>query len=232
LPLLEIAMIRSMLVAAVLLLAAHGSMGAEEKFTVAAIRIEQNAIDKDVEIVFEAKGGKIGLASLKVVAPDGRTVIDFKAPDSKMGIRHVNLESPEPANDGSLQADFPEGRYRFTGTTVTGVSLHSDATLSHKLPPTASFVRPGPDHVEVPATKAVITWRSARDLAAHIIVIEQESTGVKMTTTLPGSATTYTIPDGLLAPGAKCKLEIGTVSRAGNISFVETSFTTAGRRSG
>jgi hypothetical protein len=34
----------------------------------------------------------------------------------------------------------------------------------------------------------------------------------------------------LLVPGTEYKLEIGTVSREGNRSFVETSFTTAGKK--
>jgi hypothetical protein len=36
------------------------------------------------------------------------------------------------------------------------------------------------------------------------------------------------VPNGLLIPGTKYHLGIGTVSDEGNVSFVETSFTTAG----
>jgi hypothetical protein len=230
---MESDMTRSMLIAAVFMFSCHGLTDAaqkekaDEKFTIAAVRIEQNASDKDAEIVFEAKGGKVGLATLKVITPDGRTVIDFKAPDTKLGIRHLTLESPEPKNDGSIQMDFPEGKYVFTGTTVTGVTLRSDAILSHKLPPTASLVHPRPNQADVSAKKAVIAWNSGKDLAAHVIIIEQQATGLKTTTFLPGSARTHSIPEGLLSPGTKSKLEIGTVSRDGNISFVETSFMTA-----
>ena len=38
---------------------------AEEKFDQASIRLEQNATDKDAEIVFEVTGNDAGLAALK-----------------------------------------------------------------------------------------------------------------------------------------------------------------------
>jgi len=56
--------------------------GPSVPFAVASVRFEQNATDGDAEVVFEVKGGKEGLAKLAVVSPDGRTVIDFTAPDA------------------------------------------------------------------------------------------------------------------------------------------------------
>ena len=103
-----------------LALGAPGFAQADEKFEQIAVRLEQNATDEDVEVVLEATSGDFGLATLRVAAPDGRTVIDFKAPDSKLGIRRLVLESPEPTNDGRLQKDFPAGAYTFTGSTVKG----------------------------------------------------------------------------------------------------------------
>ena len=44
---------------------------------------------------------------------------------------------------------------------------------------------------------------------------------------LPGSATTFHVPDGLLASGTKYKESIGAVTSEGNATFAETSFTTA-----
>jgi hypothetical protein len=37
------------------------------------------------------------------------------------------------------------------------------------------------------------------------------------------------VPEGILAPNAKCQLGIGTVSSSGNVSVIETTFTTAGK---
>jgi hypothetical protein len=214
-----------------LALGAHGFAHADEKFERVAVRIEQNATDEDVEVVFEATSGDIGLATLRVSAPDGRTVIDFKAPDSKLGIRHLVLESPEPTNDGRLQKDFPAGEYTFTGSTVTGEKLSSKATLSHKLPGPASFVRPRPKQKNVPVKGLQLQWTAPKNLAFCIVVVEHEETGAKLLQArLSGAATTLAVPDGLLAPGTEYKLEIGTATREGNRSFVETSFTTAGKK--
>ncbi len=113
-----------------------------DEFEEVSVRFEQNATDDDLEVVIEATGGDEGMATIQVVAPDGRTIINFKSPDSKLGLRHFSFESPEPQNDGSVQADFPEGEYVFIGTTVSGVKLRDTTSLSHKLPDLASFVRP------------------------------------------------------------------------------------------
>jgi hypothetical protein len=207
---------------------APGYAYADEKFEHAAVRMEQNATDEDVEVVFEVTSGDIGVAALRVTAPDGRTVIDFKAPNTKLGIRHLVLESPEPINDGRLQKDFPAGEYTFAGTTVGGEKLSSKAMLSHKLPGVASFVRPRLKEKNVPVTGLQIKWTAPRDLASCVVIIEDEKTGVKVLhTAVSGAATTLAVPDRLLAPGTEYKLEIGTVARDGNKSFVETSFTTA-----
>src|SRR5689334_12630421 len=82
---------------------------AEGRLGRAVVYLERNVVDKDVEIRFEVTGPSQGLSALRVTAPDGRTVLDLKAPDSKLGMRQFVLESPEPKDDGRLQADFPAG---------------------------------------------------------------------------------------------------------------------------
>lgn len=221
---------RIVLTAAMLFLASHDLVRADEKFENTAVRFEQNVTDKDAEVVFEAMTAAVGMANLKVVGPDGRTVVDFKSPDSKLGIRHFKLESPEPKNVSSVQADFPEGAYTFTGTTVTGVKLHGKATLSHKLPDPVSIVRPRPEEQGVPVNGLQIKWSAARNVVSVVVVIEQEKTGRKLAANLSGTATTFAMPDGFLLPRTEYKLAIGTVSREGNTSLVETEFTTGGKK--
>lgn len=223
-------MTRQILIAVAVILVIAGVAHADEKFEHATIRLEQSITDKDAEIMLEATGGDAGLAILKVVAPDGRVVADFKAPNSKLGIRHFKLESPEPKNDGQIQADFPAGEYTFTGTTMGGVKLHSKALLSHKLPDAASFSYPQPDAKGVPVKGMLIKWSAVRNLAAYVITIEQEKTDIKMSATLPGTTTTFALPDGFLIPNAEYKIAISTVSLEGNMSAIETSFMTAGKK--
>src|SRR5713226_10324722 len=100
-------------------------------FPVASVHLERNATDNDFEIVFEVKGGEDGLAELTVVAPDRRTVVAFKAPDSStLGIRAFRFESPEPSDIKALKAAYPEGVYAFAGRTSSGAKFVGKSTLS------------------------------------------------------------------------------------------------------
>lgn len=198
-----------------------------DEFEEVFVRFEQNATDEDLEFVVEATGGDEGMAAIRVMAPDGRTIIDFKSPNSKLGMRHFSFESPEPRNDGSVQADFPEGEYVFIGTTVSGVQLRDKAILSHAMPDTASFVRPGENAEDVPTKGLEIVWSLVKRIDAYVVSIEQEDSGFEIAFNLPANVTKLSIPDGLLLPGTEYKLAIGTVSQAGNSSFVETELTTA-----
>ena len=211
---------------ALLLLLASGAARTEERFEKVALYLEQNTHDGDAEVLFEAVGGDEGLATLRVTAPDGRTVIDFTAPQSKLGIRHVRLESPEPASDGRLLTDFPAGTYRVSGVTVNGAKLRGAAELSHKLPEPAALLHPRPDQKDVPITRLKVAWRAAKNLAGCIVIVEHEATGRELRADLLGSATMFDVPDGFLRPGMEYRLAIGTVSADGNKSFIEAGFTT------
>lgn len=227
-----------MLALAGLLVGGHGLTGAADKasggsapFAVASVFLEQNATDGDAEVVFEVKGGKEGLAKLTVLSPGGRTVIDFTAPDASasLGIRQFRFETPEPPDVKRLTSAYPEGVYTFAGATAGGERFHGKATLSHTLPAPASLLRPTVNARDVDARNLKITWRPVKNAAAYIVKIEQRKLAVNLTSTLPGSVAEFGVPDGFLRPGTEYKLAIGTVSDKGNISFVETTFATAGR---
>jgi hypothetical protein len=223
-------MTKTLLSAVALLAVCHGAAWAAGKFESVSVYMEQTVEDGDSEIEFDAISGGDGLTTLTVAAPDGRIVIDYKAADSKLGLRHLTLESPEPKNDGSLKADFPAGIYRFTGVLTTGVTLQSEATLSHKLPDIAHVVWPRPDEKNVPVTGMQVKWNNVKDAAGLLVVIEQEKTGREIKANLPATATAFTVSDGFLAPGLEYKLAVGTVAKDGNRSVTETTFVTAARK--
>ncbi len=200
-----------------------------EPFAIASVFFEQNATDKDVEVVFDAKGGDEGLVRLIVTAPDGRTVVDITAPDaSTLGLRQFRFESPERGDVASIKSAYPEGAYTFDATTVAGVKFHGTSTLRHTLPPIAAGVRPAADAEDVPVKGLVISWTPARNLASYVIAIEQDSLEMSITAKLPGSAKSFAVPDGFLAPGLEYVLSIGTMTSEGNTTYVESTFTTAG----
>jgi hypothetical protein len=207
------------------------------RFAAAKIRFEQNATDGDVEVVIEVVGRKEGLAKLKVVAPDGRTVIDFNAPStpagngaepsSGTGIRQFLFESPEPTDVAAVKAAYPAGEYAFTGATVSGTLLESKATLSHQLPATTAFVSPKAEAENVPTANLIIRWAPVPGVSGYALELTHEDSGASVEARLPASATSFSVPNGFLAPGESYQLGIGTVSADGNASFVETEFGTA-----
>src|SRR5262245_49594212 len=111
------------IMAAALTLIPASVIAAGTGFERLAIYLERNLQDHDIEVGFDVVTGDSGLSKLKVLAPDGRTVIDFKTPGSKLGMRHLALESPEPTNDRLLRAEFPAGTYRFEAAAAGGSSL-------------------------------------------------------------------------------------------------------------
>lgn len=223
--------------AVVILLAGAGSFvaaactraaGPTVPFAVATVHFEQNATDGDVEVVFDVKGGDDGLSGLIVTAPDGRRVVAITAPDATtMGLRQFRFESPEPTDVDRLKAAYPAGVYRFAGTTASGDRYAGEATLSHDLPPAASVVTPADEAEGVPLTGLRITWTPVPDVDHYVVTLEQSDLGFELTVTLPGSAGSFAVPDGVLEPGHEYTLALGTVHESGNASFVETSFTTA-----
>jgi hypothetical protein len=157
-------------------------------------------------------------------------VIDLRTPDSKLGVRSLSLESPEPSDAAIVRADFPAGAYRFEGTTTKGASLRGEARLSHVFPEPAAFEYPRPDQKDVPATALTLRWSAPKGSEACVIVIEQPGTPYEIRALLPGSAKSFTVPEGFLRAGKAYKFAIGTVAKDGNRSFIEAGFTTARAR--
>jgi hypothetical protein len=181
--------IRNAMVTAALLLGLDGvGWAAADRFERLAVYLEQNVQDEDLEVKFEAVAPSVGLTSLKVMSPDGRTVVDFTTPGSKLGIQHLLLESPEPKNDGTLQADFPEGMYRFTAMTAKGNTLEGEARLTHKLPEPVSLIGPHPDAQNAQPSGLRVRWKPGRNVTGYIVIVEEEKSGREMSANLPPSA--------------------------------------------
>jgi hypothetical protein len=144
-----------------------------------------------------------------------------------MGIRQFLFESPEPTDVAALKAAYPAGEYIFTGSTVTGARLESKATLSHQLPATTSFVSPQADAEKVPTTNLIIKWAPVAGVSGYALELTHEDSGAIVEARLPASATSFSVPEGFLVPGESYQLGIGTISAAGNFSYVETEFGTA-----
>lgn len=217
---------RTALPAALGLLAAFpAAPRAAEPMERASIMLERNATDDDMEIRLQLSGNSDGLATLKVTAPDGRVVLDLNAAQSKMGMRHLILETPEPARGTGVLAAFPAGVYRISGTNPAGVAVASTMTLSHALPAASTITEPKADQRDVPATGVVLRWTRVPEIAQVQVVLEHERSGTELRAQLPASVTSLAVPDGFLVAGRTYKVAVGTISRDGNRTFVETEFT-------
>ena len=218
----------ALMFAAGTLLLLNPTPGPPAPFAIANIHFEQNATDGDFEAVVEVQGGDEGLAKLAVVAPDGRAVIDVTAPAATtLGFRQLRFESPEPGDFSSLKAAYPEGVYTFTGATAAGATLQGKVTLRHALPSPAAILRPAAGARGVHVKDLVITWTAVKNAVAYIVTIEQNKSDVSITARLPASAASFAVPDGFLRRGTGYLLGIGAVTGNGNVSFAETTFTTA-----
>ena len=218
--------------AALALAAGSGALGADatyaaEEFPTASVHFEQNATDGDNEVVFQVKGGKDGLADLTIAAPNGRKVVAFSAPERiTLGMRQFRFESPEPQDITSLKAGYPEGEYVFSGKTFSGATFAGKSSLSHRLPATTTIVSPASQAQGVAAGKLRIRWRAVAGVYAYVVELKNDESTLSIAARLPGSSTSFAVPDGFLATGKRYKLAAGPVGREGNISFVESTFTT------
>jgi hypothetical protein len=164
-------------------------------FENAEIYFEQNATDGDAEVVFKAKAGDEGMTRLMIVAPDGRTVIDFEAPDvSTMGIRQFQLESPEPEDIDAVKKAYPEGVYRFSGTTTDGKEYMSEAVLDHTLPATVKILYPEHEAEDVPASELEIRWTPVEGVEKYLVEIELEKLEIKIEAVVLASETSFIVP--------------------------------------
>ena len=154
-------------------------------------------------------------------------MIDVRAPDSKLGIRKLTIELPEPADNGVVQADFPAGAYRFEGRTTNGARVRGEARLSHDFPQPAAFENPRPGQRDVPADALTLRWSVPEGIESCVILVEQTGSPYEIRALLPGSARSFAIPAGFLRASQSYTFAIGTVAKDGNRSLIEASFTTA-----
>ena len=74
-----------------------------------------------------------------------------------------------------------------------------------------------------------IAWSAVKGLDAFVVVIAHEKSGREVRARLAASSTSFAVPAGFLQPATEYKLEIGSVAKDGNATFIETAFTTAGK---
>jgi hypothetical protein len=194
----------------------------KEIFEVADIYLEQNATDKDIEVVIEIKGGDEGFANLKILSPGNQEILNLTTLDHSLGLRQFRFESPEPKNFEKLKVNFPEGNYKFYGTTTSGKIFYGEAILSHTLPETTTLINPSEE--ETDTDNLLIEWKPVKNVNYYLLEIDQEESNINLSVKIPASQTSFEMPRNFLNPDHEFALSIGTVSKENNRSFIENSF--------
>jgi hypothetical protein len=200
-------------------------------FETAKIIFEFNSSGPDLGIQITLDGEPWN--KITIVDPNGRTIFDVQGKGvlKKFGLTELFVESNEP-NFADMSKEeildlFPEGEYKFSGTTVEGDSLVGTATLTHNIPDGPVIVSPTPSTVV--GTNLVITWNAVTTPAGINIVSYQVIVGSFQVTVPATSAVSQsvTVPPefvGSLAAGLQ-PFEVLAIEAGGNQTITEGSFT-------
>ncbi len=205
-------------------------------FSKAKILFELNASAQDAGIQALLDGE--GWDHVTILDPDREPLLEIDADGSvgDIGVTELFFESAEPSLADlpldELLAMFPEGRYRFEGTTVEGQRLVGAATLSHEIPAKAKVLSPAEGAVTDP-NHTIIEWEPVTEpaginIAGYQVIVELEDPLRVFSVDLPPSDTSVVVPPEFLEPGTDYKFEVLTVADNNNQTIHEGTFSTAG----
>jgi hypothetical protein len=198
-------------------------------FKEARIYIEYNesANDLGFHVSLDAEDWE----SLEIRAPNGTTIFEVESAGgyTDLGLTELFFEGAEPNLDDFPLEDlldrFPEGRYRFIGTTVDGRSLSSTALLSHAVPagPVVSTnVLPNSITIHwAPVTgPAAILPDGGVTIAGYQVIVES------FQVTLPATSTQVTLPAQFAASlgSGEHLFEVLAIDASGNQTITEGAF--------
>ena len=174
-------------------------------------------------VVFEAESETV-MRGIQVCSPDGSPVLKLLANSGHDGrLAGFVIETGEYSAQ-ELLARYGEGYYGMAAVSEDGLSASGGAFLSHDLLPAPTVLYPLEEDDAVP-TNATVRWSPLPGATEYLIVLEQgENDG--LTARLPASSTSFTIPQGILAPETVSHVELGAVGSNGNVTLVEVEFTT------
>ena len=198
-------------------------------FAIARIYIEYNesANDLGFHVFLDGEDWK----DLKIVNPAGKTIMEIagKAGYANLGLTELFFEGAEPNLDdvplNVLLGMFPEGKYKFHGVTVDGVSLLSTGTLSHAVPE-------GPDvFPKVGDGEVTIGWGGVNEPPdgfpkRDVRIVGYQVICESFMVTLPASAREVELPEEFVAtlgPGEHL-FEVLAIDRSGNQTITGGSF--------
>lgn len=200
------------------------------EFSIAQIYIEYNRTANDLGYHVSLDGED--WRSLSIINPRGKVIFEVKgkAAYKDLGMTELFFEGAEPALDDfpldELLELFPEGTYKFVGTTVDGERITGRDTLTHAVPDGPVLLP-----VEQKADKTVVVkWEAVTDVPAgfpqrHLEIAGYQVIVGKFLITLPASARSVTVPKEFvqsLTPGVQL-YEVLAIDASGNQTLSEGS---------
>ncbi len=204
------------------------------KFTASDLFVEINATDGDAGLQLNLDGEP--WSTLELVDPSGRTIMDVDNGSQlkSYGLTGLTFESAEPPFDeqplSQFTARFPEGVYRFKGTTVDGRNITGQDKLTHVFPVGPVVTAPAEGAV-VPSSGLVVTWLPVTKptgikIVQYEVIVANADTGKELSVELPPNATSASIPREFLTPGTDFALEVLAREASGNQTITEVAFRT------
>ena len=192
-------------------------------FAAAEMFIELNATDEDAGIQVFLDGEE--WERLRIFDPNGRKILDISASGGlrELGLTELFFESGEPSPAEVLDL-FPEGDYKFRGTTLEGELLVGKARLSHDFLEEPHFSPADGEVVDLNDT--VITWDAVAGAVAYEVIVENEDLGVEMSVRVPASVRSLQVPPTFLTPNTEYDVEVLAISANGNKTISESNFMT------
>jgi hypothetical protein len=198
----------------------------------ATMIFEINATDGDAGIQAFADGEP--WSSMAISAPDGRTIVDVDAKGrlNRFGLTELFSESHEPEFSEvplkKVKKRFPEGKYRFAGTTTDGRRLVGSAKLSHDTPAGPEIASPAAG-ATVSENDLVLNWSagpqpSRVELDGYRAIVEREDPLRVFSADLPASVTSLSVPAEYLEPDTAYKFELQAIEKSGNQTISEIPF--------
>jgi hypothetical protein len=230
---------------------AHAQDEQETPFDEAEIFFELNNTDGDLGIHALIDGEP--WRTLEIENPDERQILQVRVSReaAKQGLTEIFFESAEPDFEELPPEDyfarFAEGTYEVSARTIDRKELESETRITHLMPAPPSNVQvngqaaPLDCSIETPpavTTPVIITWdpvtTSHPDLGRlppepievvnYEVVVEIDETPFRTSTILPPSATSFQVPEEILALGDEVKFEVLVREQSFNQTAIESCF--------
>ncbi len=205
-----------------------------KKLADAAIYIEINETDGDAGIHVFLDGE--GWDSMQLISPNG---IEFSVlAESSVGLQGITeffFESAEPSFDEQSLEEllelFPQGMYKYRGTTTEGQRLTGKARLTHALPAGPVLVFPV-DGEEIDPEDAEFSWQPVADpqgseIVGYEIVVEcEEPDFIEYVAQVGPDVASVTVSPEILGQedADECKWEVLAIETSGNQTLTESEF--------